>query len=135
MNSYSDTATKGCKLLKPENQTKLSDKLVKVTVNFANKSTTHCCVSKVTELYYGLLTPDQAPAYQEGQLLLVQGNSDSGLVPRHCDSSTCGEKNVKVRNNFRYILWRNMDSYTMRLKIFQMVMSILSKWFERSFIL
>ena len=44
------------------------------------------------------LTPDQAPAYQEGQLLLVQGSSDSGLEPRHSDSSTCGKENiVKVR--------------------------------------
>ena len=47
------------------------------------------------------LTPDQAPAYQEGQLLLVQGNSDSGLEPRHSDSSTCGKENIiKVGKNY-----------------------------------
>lgn len=31
-------------------------------------------------------------------MLLVQGSSDSGLEPRHSDSSTCGKENiVKVR--------------------------------------
>ena len=43
------------------------------------------------------LTPDQAPAYQEGQLLLVQGSSDSGLEPRHSDSSTCGKEKIIVK--------------------------------------
>ena len=27
-------------------------------------------------------------------MLLVQGNSDSGLEPRHSDSSTCGKENI-----------------------------------------
>ena len=78
----------------------------------------------MSELYYGLLTPDQAPAYHEGQLLLVQGNSDSGLEPTHSDSSTCGEKNIKVISDQDNLLHfdlsheaenhqtnRNMDSY------------------------
>ena len=58
------------------------------------------------------LTPDQAPAYQEGQLLLVQGSSDSGLEPRHSDSSTCGKENiVKVGIiSDKYTSVRSIDS-------------------------
>ena len=116
-----------------ENQTKLwSDISRKVTVNFANKSETHCCDGKkwlnLTRTYPGPGpgVPGGAVVAGAGQLRLGPGANAQRLVDLRDGEHHHQGRNIEIQINSELWTW---------LKIFRMVMSILSKWFGRSFIL